>query len=46
MNHTEGGITRLYNRYSYLTEKREALDTWAAELQRIASPKQETHAAA
>jgi integrase len=41
MNHTEGGITRLYNRYSYLAEKREALETWAAELQRIAKIQQD-----
>jgi integrase len=29
LNHSEGGITRLYARHSYLSEKREALDLWA-----------------
>jgi integrase len=29
LNHKEGGVTKIYNRYSYLDEKRHALDTWA-----------------
>jgi integrase len=35
LNHTEGGVTRIYNRYSYDKEKREALDLWAARLREI-----------
>ena len=29
LNHEEGGVTAIYNRYSYLDEKRRALETWA-----------------
>jgi integrase len=29
LNHKEGGITQIYNRYSYDMEKREAMDRWA-----------------
>ncbi|MBU2767693.1 tyrosine-type recombinase/integrase [Acidithiobacillus ferrivorans] len=29
LNHKEGGITQIYNRYSYDVEKREAMDKWA-----------------
>ncbi|MBU2772621.1 site-specific integrase [Acidithiobacillus ferrooxidans] len=29
LNHKEGGITQIYNRYSYDKEKREAMDQWA-----------------
>ena len=29
LNHSEGGVTQIYARYSYLNEKREALDLWS-----------------
>ena len=29
LNHAEGGVTRIYARYSYLNEKREALNLWS-----------------
>lgn len=29
LNHAEGGVTKIYARYSYLPEKRKALDMWA-----------------
>jgi integrase len=29
LNHVEHGVTRVYDRYSYETEKRQALDEWA-----------------
>jgi len=29
LNHKEGGVTRIYNRYGYLEEKRHALEAWA-----------------
>ncbi len=32
LNHKEGGITRIYNRYSYDQEKRDALEAWAERL--------------
>lgn len=35
LNHSEKGSTRVYDRYSYDREKREALDQWAGELLRI-----------
>ena len=38
LNHAEGGVTRIYNRYSYGEEKREALATWANKLTSIISP--------
>jgi len=37
LNHEEGGVTRIYKRYSYLPEKREALDMWAERLKGIIS---------
>lgn len=33
--HSEGGVTRIYNRHSYLAEKRQALDTWSDHLSRL-----------
>ncbi len=41
LNHSPGsvqGITAIYNRHSYEAEKRDALDHWAADLQRIVRP--------
>jgi integrase len=35
LNHAEGGVTKIYNRYSYHGEKRIALDAWARKLQSI-----------
>jgi integrase len=32
LNHAEGGVTKIYNRYSYHGEKRAALDAWAKKL--------------
>jgi integrase len=42
LNHASRGITgQVYNRYEYLPEKRHALDTWAAYLDRLVHPKAE-----
>jgi integrase len=38
LNHKEGGVTKIYNRYSYLGEKREAMDRWARKVQSLVSP--------
>ena len=35
LNHKEGGVTTVYDRYSYEAEKREALSAWADELSRF-----------
>lgn len=35
LNHQQRDSTRVYDRYSYDREKREALDQWASELSRI-----------
>ena len=35
LNHAEGGGTKIYNRYSYLNEKRHALDMWGAHIERL-----------
>lgn len=37
LNHVDGGprMTAIYNRYSYLPEKRDALNLWAAEIERL-----------
>jgi hypothetical protein len=32
LNHVEPGITAVYDRHSYDSEKREALDTWASQI--------------
>ncbi len=37
LNHVETGVTAVYDRYSYDTEKRDALDAWAERLMRIVS---------
>jgi integrase len=34
LNHAEGGVTRLYDRYSSDPEKRAALDAWAKAVER------------
>jgi integrase len=38
LNHREGGVTRIYNRYSYLDEKRFALETWARRVESLVRP--------
>jgi integrase len=35
LNHAEGGMTRLYDRYSSDPEKRQALEAWAAVIERV-----------
>jgi len=37
LNHAEAGVTTIYDRHSYDAEKREALETWAAYLEKIVS---------
>ena len=37
-NHSEGGVTEIYDRHSYLPEKRRALDAWARKLGSILRP--------
>ena len=37
LNHVESGVTSVYDRHSYDTEKREALEAWAKRLERIVS---------
>lgn len=38
LNHAEGGITRVYDRYAADPEKRYALEAWAQRLQKIIEP--------
>jgi len=38
LNHVPRGLIKVYNRYQYLDEKREALNVWARELQKITKP--------
>ena len=38
LNHAEGGVTKIYNRYAGGPEKRHALDTWARKLDGIVRP--------
>jgi integrase len=35
LNHVEPGVGRVYDRYEYLREKRQALEAWAARLEEI-----------
>lgn len=35
LNHAEGGVTRIYDRYSYLDEKRHALDAWSRHVETL-----------
>ena len=37
LNHTEGGVTRIYDRHSYDSEKRQALLRWERHLTKIVS---------
>lgn len=38
LNHKEGGVTKIYNRYGYLDEKRHALETWARKMESLIRP--------
>ena len=38
LNHVPRGLAKVYNVYQYLDEKREALNLWARELQKITKP--------
>ena len=35
LNHAEGGVTRIYDRNTYLPEKREALGRWSRKLEAL-----------
>ena len=35
LNHSDGGVTKIYNRFSYADEKRDALDRWGQRLEDI-----------
>ena len=35
LNHSDGGVTAIYDRYSYDAEKRKALNAWGRKLERI-----------
>jgi len=37
LNHAEGGVTKIYNRFGYAEEKREALEAWAGRIGDIVS---------
>jgi integrase len=38
LNHAEGGVTRIYDRYAYLDEKRAALEKLANHIERLVDP--------
>ena len=35
LNHSDGGVTAIYDRYSYDQEKRKALNAWGRKLESI-----------
>ena len=37
LNHAEGGVTKIYNRFGYAEEKRLALEAWAGRIGEIVS---------
>lgn len=42
LNHATGtiqGVARVYNRYEYLAERKDALDVWARHIQRLVKPR-------
>jgi integrase len=41
LNHSETGVTKIYDRYDYLDEKRAALDAWGERVEKLAKPKAE-----
>jgi integrase len=44
LNHSEGGVTKIYNRYGYIEEKRHALDLWARHIEGSIRPAPENAA--
>lgn len=42
LNHVEPGVTQVCNRYSYDSEKRDALERWESKLLGIVNTRQET----
>ena len=38
LNHKEGGVTKIYARYSYLDEKHRALYLWSQKLESLVRP--------
>jgi integrase len=38
LNHKEGGVTKIYNRYGYMPEKRIALEAWAQKIKNLIHP--------
>ena len=43
LNHVEPGVTKIYDRYSYDKEKREALEVWSKRLLLIVSDLREVN---
>ena len=43
LNHADNSVTAIYDRGTYIDEKREALDAWAAKLQSIIDPPDDTN---
>ena len=43
LNHVEPGVTKIYDRYSYDAEKKEALETWSRRLTALVSDLKEAH---
>lgn len=39
LNHAQSGVTAIYNRHSYLPEKRDALEKWGKKIEEIVSAK-------
>ena len=39
LNHSEGGATKIYDRHTYDSEKRQALETWSRKLESILTGK-------
>ncbi len=39
LNHTDQGVTRIYDRYEYLKEKRTALAAWGRQIAKLVAPK-------
>lgn len=38
LNHSEGGVTKIYARHSFLPEKKAALEKWGAYVERLTNP--------
>jgi len=39
LNHSEEGMTQIYDKYDYLPEKKDALDRWGRKLEQIITGK-------